>query len=100
MMNYTNMKSDDFYSKLQQMQSQFDQMEPELAITVSDLDQGVEGYIVVWNTAISEGGPLEYSGKGGTRISPTVNLEEVKMLARSAALKNAAAGLAMGWAKS
>ena len=61
---------------------------------------GVEGYVVVWNTGISVGGPLERCGKGGTRITPGVSLDEVKMLARTMALKNAAAGLPLGGAKS
>jgi glutamate dehydrogenase (NAD(P)+) len=56
--------------------------------------------VVVWNTGISIGGPVERSGKGGTRITPTVSLGEVKMLARTMALKNAAAGLPLGGAKS
>src|SRR4029078_3654461 len=61
---------------------------------------GVEGYVVVWNTGISIDGPLERSGKGGTRITPNVTLDEVRMLARTMALKNAAAGLPLGGAKS
>jgi glutamate dehydrogenase (NAD(P)+) len=56
--------------------------------------------VVVWNTGISIGGPLERCGKGGTRITPTVSLPEVGMLARTMALKNAAAGLPLGGAKS
>lgn len=93
----------DFHTNLETLEQQFADMEPELAVTVKDEDMGVEGYIVVWNTKISEGGPLELNGKGcgkgGTRITPDVTLDEIKMLARSAALKNAAAGLAMGGAK-
>ena len=93
----------DFHTNLETLEQQFANMEPELAVTVKDEDMGVEGYIVVWNTKISEGGPLELNGKGcgkgGTRITPEVTLDEIKMLARSAALKNAAAGLAMGGAK-
>ena len=34
-------------------------MAPELEVTVRDPALGVEGYVVVWNTGISVGGPLE-----------------------------------------
>jgi glutamate dehydrogenase (NAD(P)+) len=43
---------------------------------------------------------MERAGKGGTRITPNVTMDEVKMLARTMALKNAAAGLPLGGAKS
>jgi glutamate dehydrogenase (NAD(P)+) len=89
-----------FYAELESLQQYFEAMQPELEATVRDPALGVEGYVVVWNTGISVGGPLERCGKGGTRITPTVSLEEVKMLARTMALKNAAAGLALGGAKS
>lgn len=75
-------------------------MEPEVAETITDPSIGLEGYVVVWNTAISKGGPLEFSGKGGTRATPTLSLDEIKMLSRNMAIKNAAAGLKMGGAKS
>jgi glutamate dehydrogenase (NAD(P)+) len=89
-----------FLAELMALRARFDSMEPELAETVADPDMGVEGYVVVWNTKISEGGPLQYSGKGGTRATPTLSLDEVKMLSRNMAIKNAAAGLKMGGAKS
>src|SRR6476659_1504427 len=89
-----------FYAELKALTDFFDAMQPELEVTVRDSVLGVEGYVVVWNTGASVGGPLERSGKGGTRITPTVTLEEVKMLARTMALKNAAAGLPLGGAKS
>ncbi|HTT36415.1 MAG TPA: Glu/Leu/Phe/Val dehydrogenase dimerization domain-containing protein [Burkholderiales bacterium] len=89
-----------FYSELDALRAGFDAMAPELEATVRDPALGVEGYIVVWNTGISVGGPLERCGKGGTRITASVSLEEVKMLARTMALKNAAAGLPLGGAKS
>src|SRR2546421_5243755 len=82
-----------FYAELKSLTDFFEAMQPELEVTVRDPALGVEGYVVVWNTGVSAGGPLERSGKGGTRITPTVSLEEVKMLARTMALKNAAAGL-------
>ncbi len=92
--------TDDFNRELKALSDAFAAMLPELEVTVRDPDLGVEGYVVVWNTGISIGGPLERSGKGGTRITPNVTLDEVKMLARTMALKNAAAGLPLGGAKS
>ena len=89
-----------FYAELKVLKDYFGTMAPELEVTVRDPALGVEGYVVVWNTAISAGGPLEGCGKGGTRITPQVTLDEVKMLARTMALKNAAAGLPLGGAKS
>lgn len=94
------MNRQEFYSELKNLETRFAAQEPELAQTVRDPQTGVEGYIVVWNTKISEGGPLQYAGKGGTRITPTVSMDEVKMLARTMALKNAAAGLPLGGSKS
>ena len=89
-----------FHAELKDLTQFFGAMQPELEVTVRDPALGVEGYVVVWNTGISAGGPLERSGKGGTRITPNVTLDEVKMLARTMALKNAAAGLPLGGAKS
>ncbi len=89
-----------FYAELKTLKDHFEAMSPELEVTLRDPALGVEGYVVVWNTGISVGGPLERCGKGGTRITPQVSLDEVKMLARTMALKNAAAGLPLGGAKS
>lgn len=93
-------KRDAFYADLKALKEYFGAMAPELEATVRDPALGVEGYVVVWNTAIASGGPLAGCGKGGTRITPQVTLDEVKMLARTMALKNAAAGLPLGGAKS
>lgn len=94
---------ENFDSELYRLEEDFAALKPELEITLKDVEEDVEGYLVVWNTEISKGGPLELDGKGcgkgGTRICPSVTLEEIRMLARSAALKNAAAGLPMGGAK-
>lgn len=90
---------DVFLSELEELKARFEAMDPELEVTLRDPAADVEGYVVVWNTGISEGGPLEYSGKGGTRITPELSLDEVKMLARTMALKNAAAGLPLGGSK-
>ncbi len=90
----------DFHAELRRLRDELEAMQPELEATLRDPALGVEGYVVVWNTGISAGGPLARCGKGGTRITPTVSLDEVKMLARTMALKNAAAGLPLGGAKS
>jgi glutamate dehydrogenase/leucine dehydrogenase len=89
-----------FYAELQRLRQHFEAMQPELEVTLRDPVLDVEGYVVVWNTGISAGGPLPGCAKGGTRITPNVSLDEVKMLARTMALKNAAAGLPLGGAKS
>lgn len=91
---------DQFYDDLGRLKERFEAMKPELEATVRDPALGVEGYVVVWNTGISVGGPMERSGKGGTRITQTLSMDEVKMLARTMALKNAAAGLPLGGSKS
>ena len=89
-----------FYAELAALRDYFEAMRPELETTLRDSALGVEGYVVVWNTGISAAGPLPGCAKGGTRIATTVSLDEVKMLARAMALKNAAAGLPLGGAKS
>lgn len=88
-----------FYTKFNDLKKRFDAMEPEVAATVRDEAMGIEGYVVVWNTGISMKGKLKGCGKGGTRITPTLSLEDVKRLARTMALKNAAANLPLGGAK-
>jgi glutamate dehydrogenase (NAD(P)+) len=90
----------EFRKELAVLRDRFKAMEPELEVTVRDPDLGVEGYVVVWNTGISVGGPVHRSGKGGTRVTKDLTLEQVKRLARAMAEKNAAAGLPMGGAKS
>ncbi len=89
-----------FYDQLADLKARFADMKPEMEATVRDPEMGVEGYVVVWNTQISVGGPMERSGKGGTRVTVHVTMDEVKMLARTMALKNAAAGLPLGGSKS
>lgn len=90
----------DFAQEYAALEKKFNALKPEVEATLKDEAAGIEGYLVVWNTGISAGGPLAKSGKGGTRITPNVTLDEVKMLARTMALKNAAAGLPLGGAKS
>ncbi len=89
-----------FSQELEALKQRFEAMEPELTVTIEDTDMGVEGYVVVWNTKISENGPLHKCGKGGTRLHENLTLDEIKMLARIMALKNAAAGLPLGGSKS
>jgi glutamate dehydrogenase (NAD(P)+) len=90
----------DFIQKLNHYDSQFNKLQPELELTIRDPEMEIEGYVVVHSTLAARGGPLGRVGKGGTRITPTVSLDEVKMLARTMTLKNAGAGLSLGGAKS
>jgi glutamate dehydrogenase (NAD(P)+) len=71
----------------------YDDLGPEKVIEVYDPKTGMRGVLVVDNTAR---GP----GKGGTRMTPTVDKEEVSRLARAMTLKNALADLPFGGAKS
>jgi len=90
----------EFYQSLNTLQARFDDMEPELEVTLRDPELDLEGHVVVWNTAISRHGPLHNCGKGGTRIRAGLSQSEVRMLARNMAIKNAAAGLPLGGCKS
>ncbi|MCF7981201.1 MAG: hypothetical protein K9K86_04400 [Pseudomonadales bacterium] len=90
----------EFYSNLESLRASFNARGPELEVTIRDPDLNLEGFIVVWNTAISKNGPLPLCGKGGTRIREGLSLDEVKMLARKMSVKNAAAGLPLGGSKS
>jgi glutamate dehydrogenase (NAD(P)+) len=90
----------EFLSELSALERAFESSPPELEVTVRDPQLGVEGYVVVWNTLLAKDGPLGRCGKGGTRITPNTSASEINMLARTMALKNAAAGLPLGGAKS
>ena len=89
-----------FLTELHERQQAFDALQPEMELTVRDPDLGVEGHVIVWSTLAVKDGPLGRVGKGGTRITPTLTKEEVMRLARTQTLKNAAANLATGGAKS
>lgn len=89
-----------FHDELCSLEREFASRGPELELTVRDPDLGVEGYVVVWNTGVAAHGPLGRCGKGGTRITPTVTLEEIKMLSHKMALKMAGTQLPLGGAKS
>ncbi len=70
-----------------------DELGPEKVVHVTNRAAGLEGIVVIDNTAI---GP----SIGGVRMAPDVTLEECARLARAMSLKNAAAGLPHGGGKS
>nr|MCK4929459.1 Glu/Leu/Phe/Val dehydrogenase [Nanoarchaeota archaeon] len=70
-----------------------DELGPEKILEVYDAKTGMHGFVVIDNTAL---GP----GKGGIRMTPTVNKEEVFKLARAMTYKCSLAGLPFGGAKS
>jgi glutamate dehydrogenase (NAD(P)+) len=70
-----------------------DQLGPEKIVHIHEPRVGLKAVVVVDNTAA---GPAI----GGTRMVPHVSVEECVRLARAMTLKNAAAGLAHGGAKS
>lgn len=69
-----------------------DEFGPEYVLRVYDPSLGMEGFLIIDNTAI---GP----GKGGIRMTPTVSAEEVYRLARTMTWKNALADIPFGGAK-
>lgn len=69
-----------------------DEWGPEHVVRVYDAKTGMRGILVIDNTAR---GP----GKGGIRITPTVDEEEVFRLARTMTWKNALADIPFGGAK-
>lgn len=70
-----------------------DEFGPEVIYEVHDSKTGMKGVVVIDNTAL---GP----GKGGIRMTPTVDVAEVFRLARTMTWKNSLAGLPFGGAKS
>jgi glutamate dehydrogenase (NAD(P)+) len=69
-----------------------DEWGPEKVVCVSDVRTGMRGVLVIDNTARG-------SGKGGTRMSPTVTVAEIARLARVMTWKWAAVDLFHGGAK-
>lgn len=69
-----------------------DEWGPEKIVCVSDSRTGMRGVLVIDNTALG-------SGKGGTRMSPTVTVAEIARLARVMTWKWAAVDLFHGGAK-
>ena len=72
---------------------EFDEIGPEKIIEVYHPGLNMRGILVIDNTAL---GP----GKGGIRMTPTVDKEEVFRLARTMTWKCSIAGLPFGGAKS
>ncbi len=70
-----------------------DEFGPEIIYEVYDSKTGLKGVLVIDNTARGR-------GKGGIRMTPSVNVEEVFRLARTMTWKNALADLPFGGAKS
>ena len=70
-----------------------DEFGPEKVLEVYDAKTGMHGFVVIDNTVL---GP----GKGGIRMTPSVDKEEVFKLARTMTWKNALANLPFGGAKS
>lgn len=70
----------------------FDEIGPEKILEIHNPKIGVHGFLVIDSLAL---GP----GKGGIRMTPTVNVEEVAKLARAMSYKNAMAELPFGGAK-
>lgn len=69
-----------------------DEFGPEYVLMVYDSKIGMEGFLVIDNTAL---GP----GKGGIRMTSDVTAEEVFRLARTMTFKNALADIPFGGAK-
>lgn len=65
---------------------------PEYILKVRDARLGMEGFLVIHNTAL---GP----GKGGIRMTANITEEEVERLATTMTWKNALAGIPFGGAK-
>ncbi|HHE36275.1 MAG TPA: Glu/Leu/Phe/Val dehydrogenase [Candidatus Woesearchaeota archaeon] len=70
-----------------------DELGPEMIVEVYDPSTSMHGFVVIDNTAL---GP----GKGGIRMTPSVNKDEVFKLARAMTYKCSLAGLPFGGAKS
>jgi len=71
---------------------EYDEFGPEKVISVYDTKTGIKAIVVIDNTAM---GP----GKGGIRMTPSVDTEEVARLARTMTWKCALAELPFGGAK-
>jgi glutamate dehydrogenase (NAD(P)+) len=69
-----------------------DKFHPEYVLQVHDPKIGMEGILVIHNTAL---GP----GKGGIRMTHDITVEEVSRLARTMTFKNALADIPFGGAK-
>ena len=72
---------------------EYDGIGPEKILEIYNPKLGMKGYVVIHSTAL---GP----GKGGIRMTPSVDKDEVFRLARTMTLKCSVAGLPFGGAKS
>lgn len=77
----------------QKLKIEHDEIGPEYVVEVYDPKLGFRGVLVIDNTNLG-------IGKGGIRMTPTVDSVEVWRLARAMTYKNALAGLPFGGAKS
>jgi glutamate dehydrogenase/leucine dehydrogenase len=75
------------------IESVADEFGPEVVLEVHDHSTGLQGFLVIDNTARG-------IGKGGIRMTPTVAPLEVARLARAMTWKNAIVDLPLGGAKS
>ena len=67
--------SESFRRSLAELENQFNALEPEVELTVADSELDVEGHVVVWCTRNAIDGPLGRCGKGGTRITPSLDTQ-------------------------
>ena len=74
------------------METNKDDFGPEYVVRVRDPKIGMEGFVVIHNTALGV-------GKGGIRLMPGVSEEEVSRLASTMTWKTAMAGIPFGGAK-
>ena len=74
------------------MKTMLDELGPEYIVEVYDPKLKYRGFLVIDNLSLGV-------GKGGIRMTPTVNVEELKRLARAMTLKNSLSGLPFGGAK-
>jgi glutamate dehydrogenase (NAD(P)+) len=89
-----------FIAACAKLEQAFAVLSPEMELSVFDRSTNTHGFVVVFNAVGDPAHEIPPMGKGGTRIAPLVTLDEIRMLARTMALKNAAAGLPLGGAKS
>jgi glutamate dehydrogenase/leucine dehydrogenase len=73
--------------------TEYDNFGPEKVMRVYDPKTGMRGVVVIDNTALGV-------GKGGIRMTPSVNKNEVALLARTMTWKNALVDIPFGGAKS
>ncbi len=80
-------------TKVKVQKNQLDEFGAEYMLTVWDAKLGMKGFLVIHNTARG-------IGKGGSRMTPTVTMDEVYRLAETMTWKNSIADIPFGGAKS